>query len=131
MTSGRKTKLSKELIKQVSASIEAGAWDYVAAESAGIAQSTFYLWLQQAEAGTDDPLLIEFSEAIERARATARTNAENRVFAEKPDVWLLRGPGRQSAQRPGWSSESTVTVNAGDAPIKLTWSGDSETTTQD
>lgn len=41
---------------------------------------------------------------VARARAKARGNAEARVFKDKPDVWLMRGPGRQGLmQGDGWA----------------------------
>lgn len=121
----RKTKLTPELIKQVCASIRSGAYDYIACERVGISQSTFYEWLQDAEKPDADPLKVEFSESVEQARAEARAQAEERVLAEQPATWLLKGPGRERPGRPGWSNENVVTVNTNDA-IKLTWGGDSE-----
>jgi hypothetical protein len=117
----RKTKLTKALIATISATIQAGAFDYVACEAAGIHQASFYQWLIDAEQPDANPLKVEFSESIATARAAARLDAEHRVFTEKPDVWLLRGPGRERPGRPGWATENTVHVNAGDTVIQLTW----------
>lgn len=120
----RKTKLTKALIAQITKHIKDGAFDYVACEAVGISQSSFYLWLQQAEEPTADEILLEFSESIATARAHARQDAERRVFLEKPDVWLLRGPGRERPGRPGWATESTMNVNQNDTVIKLKWADD-------
>jgi transposase-like protein len=119
---GRSKKLTAELITEICDYIRQGSYDYVACERVGISQSTFYLWLQQAEAEDADPPLLEFSESVEQARAEARTNAEMRVLQEQPATWLLKGPGREKPGRPGWTNENVVTVNTGDTPIKLTWS---------
>lgn len=124
----RKTKLTKELIAQICSHIRGGAYDYIACEAVGISQSTFYLWIQQAEAGSDDPLLLEFLESVEQARADARMAAEKRVLDEAPATWLLKGPGRERPGRPGWSNENVVTLNTGDTPVKLQWA-DNETET--
>lgn len=125
----RKTRLTPELIDKICAHIRGGAYDYIACEAVGISQSTFYLWLQQAEAGSDDPLLLEFSESVEAAKADARLSAEKRVLDEQPATWLLKGPGREKPGRPGWSNENTINVNTGDQPIKLSWGESDETAT--
>lgn len=118
----RKSKLTPELIAQVCDAIRQGAYDYIACEAAGISQSTFYEWLQDAEKPDADPLKLEFSESVERARAEARQAAEVAVMKDKPETWLLKGPGRERPGRPGWSNESTVNLNPGEGAIKLVWS---------
>ncbi len=122
---GRQTLLTPELIKTVCDAIRFGAYDYVAAEAAGIAQSTFYAWLQDANEPDADPLKIEFSEAVLAARAEARCTAERLVFADKPEIWLLKGPGRERPGREGWASENTVSVK-GAGPITLSWGDDED-----
>ncbi|MEZ4672778.1 MAG: hypothetical protein R2932_00845 [Caldilineaceae bacterium] len=106
---GRNSLLTQELISKICKYISAGAWDYVAAEAVGIGQSTFYRWLQEGEADEPDPLKREFWESVTEARAKARVSAELRVHHEKPDKWLLQGPGREKAGRPGWTNEATLT----------------------
>lgn len=118
---GRKTKLDQKLIKAICKHIRAGCFDYIACEAVGIGQRTFYDWLADAEKVDADPLKVQFSQAIARARAEARQDAEARVFTDKPDTWLLRGPGRERPGRPGWASENTVNLNPGEMVIRLTW----------
>ena len=122
---GRQKLLTHELIKQVCVSIRLGAYDYVACEAAGISQSTFYSWLQQAEEADADPLFVEFLESVTAAKAEARSMAERAVFADKPETWLLKGPGRERPGRDGWASENTFNVKSTGGPIVLTW-GDNE-----
>ena len=121
----RNTKLTPESTEKICESIRAGCYDYVACEAAGISQSTFYLWLQQAEEEGADPFILEFSESVRRARAEARSIAERAVFADKPEIWLLKGPGRERPGRDGWASENTFNVKSSGGPIVLTW-GDNE-----
>lgn len=127
----RKSKLTPELIATVCDAIRQGAYDYIAAEAVGIAQSTFYEWLADAEKPDADPLKIEFSEAVKRARAEARRAAELAVMRDKPETWLLKGPGRERPGRPGWTNESTVNLNPGEGAIKLVWSDDDGETDND
>lgn len=104
----RKTLLTQELISNICKYISAGVWDYVAAEAVGVSQTTFYRWLQEGEAEEPDPLKREFWESVMAAKAKARANAELRVHHEKPETWLLKGPGREKAGRPGWTNETTL-----------------------
>lgn len=121
----RKTILTPELAEIICKAIRQGAYDYVAAEAAGIGQRTFYDWLERGAQPDADPLFAQFSQSVEQARADARMAAEKRVLDEQPATWLLKGPGRERPGRPGWSNETTVNVQAGDTPVKLKWA-DSE-----
>ena len=127
----RKSKLTPELIVKVCDAIRQGAYDYIAAEAAGISQRTFYDWLSDAEKPDADPLKLQFSQSVEQARAEARQAAELAVMKDKPETWLLKGPGRERPGRPGWTSESTVNLNPGEGAIKLVWSDDDGETDHD
>lgn len=73
---GRPTKLTPELQERIVGAIRSGAYNETAAAFAGIAESTFYAWLANAqkdretnpEQGTD---FTEFQEAVEKAQAEA------------------------------------------------------------
>ncbi|MBT7833488.1 MAG: hypothetical protein HN667_07620 [Chloroflexi bacterium] len=98
---GRKPKLTNETTGLVVESIEAGAFDYVAAEAAGISPSTYYDWMARGRNG--EPEFLEFSERVRQARAQARLNAESRVFKSDPKSWLRYGPGKDRPSMPGWT----------------------------
>lgn len=120
----RRTVLTEELISEICNLIRAGAYDFIACERNGISQSTFYSWIRQAEVEGADPLLVQFLQSVEEAKATARCIAEIKVLKEQPATWLLKGPGRERPNRPGWSNENVVTLQAGNKPILLTWDDD-------
>lgn len=73
---GRPTKLTADLQERIVGAIRSGAYNETAAAFAGIAESTFYAWLANAqkdreanpEQGTD---FTEFQEAVEKAQAEA------------------------------------------------------------
>jgi transposase-like protein len=73
---GRPTKLTPDLKERIVGAIRSGAYNETAAAYAGIAESTFYAWLANAqkdreanpEQGTD---FTEFQEAVEKAQAEA------------------------------------------------------------
>ena len=46
---GRKSKLPPELIEKISAEIENGSYQKVAARKYGVGESTFYAWMEKAE----------------------------------------------------------------------------------
>ena len=79
-----------------------GAFDWVAAEAAGIGRRTFYDWMRRGEAG-EQPF-AELLTAVRRARASARVGAERTVRKRDPLAWLRLGPGRERADEPGWTS---------------------------
>lgn len=82
--------------------IRAGAFDWVAAEAAGIARRTFYEWLEKGEAGQEP--FARLAKDVRQARAAARIGAERTVYREHPITWLTKGPGRERAGAPGWTA---------------------------
>ncbi len=98
---GRKTLLTPELEATILGFIKAGAYDWVAAEAAGIGSTTFYRWLNE-ESSPEEPYRA-FRENVSRARAEARVVAEAAVKREEPFRWLRFGPGRDRPGRPGWT----------------------------
>ncbi|MGD9890580.1 MAG: hypothetical protein AB7R89_11125 [Dehalococcoidia bacterium] len=98
---GRKTKLTPETQATIVAAIRKGAFAYIAAEAAGIDNSTFYLWLKQGEHGREP--YRTFRETVLRAHAEARAAAEARVYEENPLAWLKAGPGQSRPGRDGWT----------------------------
>lgn len=102
MPAGRPTKLTAEVRQLIVAAIRAGAWDYIAAEAAGIDDSQFYRWMVR---GKEQPKSIygQFRREVEQAYGQARLAAELRVHQERPFEWLRSGPGRERTGRPGWS----------------------------
>jgi hypothetical protein len=124
----RYSKMNPDIVGTIVKHIKAGAYDYIAAQAAGIHVDTFRNWLKWGESdAVEHADYNEFRRLVMQARAEARRIAEGRVWDEKPDTWLLKGPGRERPGEPGWSNETTVNVNASDAPIKLTWVDDETT----
>ncbi len=99
---GRRSKLTPEVHNQIVTAIRAGAFDWVAAEAAGISKATYYRWLQRGEAARRGPYR-EFWVDVRQARAQARVAAETEVRRDNPLAWLRRGPGRTRRGEPGWT----------------------------
>ena len=107
---GRPSLLSAEVQADLVASIRAGAYDWVAAESAGIGRRTFYRWLERGETG--DRKYARLLAEVRRARADARRNAEQAVHLRDPLSWLRLGPGRERQEEPGWTAPQKPPVLA-------------------
>ena len=99
---GRRSKLTPEVQHEIVTFIANGAYDYIAAEAAGISRSTYYRWYNAG--GNPKSRYAAFRAAVDGARGRARAVAETTVFREKPDVWLKNGPGRERPGRPGWTT---------------------------
>ena len=115
---GRRTKLTTEVHQQIVAFIRVGAYDWVAAEAAGIGKSTFYRWLARGEQRADAPYRA-FYEDVRQARAQARVAAETDVRRDQPLAWLRYGPGRERPGAPGWTESHTL-QGADGGPIRFT-----------
>jgi hypothetical protein len=86
--------------------IEAGAWDYVAAEAAGIDERTFREWIERGEGRHPTrpctPQLATFAKEVRQARANARAAREIKVADDAPKFWLAHA-ARSRPHREGWS----------------------------
>jgi hypothetical protein len=81
----RPTKLTTAVRDKILHAIRQGNYAVVAAQYAGIGESTFYLWLQRGERG--DPLYVEFMEAVKMAEAQAEVHAVEVVNLHMADNW--------------------------------------------
>lgn len=59
--------------------IRAGNYTKIACALAGIAESTYYNWMEQAQQPDAEPELLEFLESVERAEAEAEIAAVARI----------------------------------------------------
>lgn len=75
----RPSKLTKELIDTITLAIRAGNDKKVAAQLAGISESTYYSWLEQAKEPDAEPELLEFLESVEQAEAYAEVMRITRI----------------------------------------------------
>ena len=97
-------RLTTALIAEVCTRIKAGAFEYVAAEALGIPSATFQEWLERGRQPRAGGLYRQLDDAVRQARAHARLMAEIQLREKDAKVWLLNGPGRETATQPGWGS---------------------------
>ncbi len=116
---GRHSKLTPDVHREIVAFVRAGAFDWVAAEAAGVSKSTFYRWLQRGESDARG-IYHEFWSDIRQARAQARVAAEAEVRRDNPLAWLRYGPGRARPEEPGWTdSHEVVTRSEGQSDPRM------------
>lgn len=108
---GRPSKYSDKTANTMLKYIEAGAYDYQAAEAVGIDQATFFRWMSRGANG-EQPFM-DFRAKVVQAKATARVKAEITVRATKPLSWLRYGPGRERPGRPGWTEAAHIESQEG------------------
>ncbi len=99
-------RLTLALQEKIVAFIRAGGFAHVAAEAAGLPREVFARWLARGEGDGAPVNYRAFARAIREAEAQARLKAELNVREDKPLDWLKAGPGKASADNPGWSNTS-------------------------
>jgi hypothetical protein len=107
---GRPTAFNTTVLRAIVREIRRGAFDWVAAEAAGIDRKTFYRWMKRGEQG-EEPF-AELKAQVDQARARTRIGAEQRVRDEHPLSWLRLGPGRERKGQPGWTEAVEALSNS-------------------
>jgi hypothetical protein len=92
------------LERQITAFIRAGGYPHVAAEAAGVPRRTFERWLRYGRQSRRDAVYHAFAAAVRQAAAQARLRAEMAALDSKPLDWLKYGPGKETADNPGWTA---------------------------
>jgi len=96
-------RLTPALEQQITGFIRAGAYDWVAAEAAGIPWRVFRGWMRQGARKGRQPYR-RFYQAVQQARGMARLRVEIEVREKDPRFWLRHGPGRELSPLPGWTN---------------------------
>ena len=97
-------RLTAALQERIVAYVRAGGFPHIAAEAAGLPRQVFARWLARGQRADAPPAYREFARAIMEAQAQARLHAELTALTDKPLDWLKAGPGKDSADNPGWTN---------------------------
>lgn len=84
---GRQSKLTPEVVEAICNSIKLGNYAKVACASAGISESVYYKWLDEAKEPGASKELVEFMESIERAEAEAEAIKVAQVAKAAQKTW--------------------------------------------
>lgn len=96
-------RLNRELQEQIVAGIRAGAFPQVAAAAFGVSRRSFRRWLRLGRSSEGDADFHAFAVAVHQAIAQTRLRAEMTMLNEQPKLWLMNGPGKETADAPGWT----------------------------
>ena len=92
------------LIHDITSRVQNGAFPHVAAEAAGVPAEVFHEWMERgSRPGAREPYR-GLAERVRHAHGHARCMAEIELHKTSPKTWLLSGPGKNSANVPGWST---------------------------
>jgi len=94
--------ITPELTEALCTLIRKGAYPTIAAQAMGLNSRTYSRYMRDGKLGHNKKC-TEFYVAVMMAKALARQVAEARVFEENPLAWLRYGPGKTTADIPGWS----------------------------
>ena len=83
---GRRSKLTPKTQDKIVSAIRAGNYAVVAAEYAGISESSFYAWLQRGRERGTGPY-AEFLEAVKEAEREAEVRAVAMIQKQMPENW--------------------------------------------
>lgn len=83
---GRKSKLTPERQERICELLRAGNYAGVAAKAAGIAESTFYAWIERGEKARTGAF-AEFAEAVKKAEAEGETAALEIIQTAALESW--------------------------------------------
>jgi hypothetical protein len=83
--------------------VRAGGYPHVAAEAAGIPRAVFKDWMRRGAGPRGRALYRDFRRDVLQAHAQARLKAEVEMLEERPLDWLRYGPGKETAEAPGWT----------------------------
>ena len=95
--------VTPEVVRTIVAYIRAGAYPSVAAAAAGVPAAVFRAWLDRGSKPRAARKYRDLVAAVAAAAAQARVTAELACFQDDPKTWLTKGPGRETAETPGWS----------------------------
>lgn len=84
---GAKTKLTMELLGSLEALLRRGVPVTTAIAVVGVAQRTYYEWMQKGEQKTGDPVFVIFRDRVEIARGLGEANLVAQIAAAGPESW--------------------------------------------
>jgi hypothetical protein len=113
MIAPRIPRLTPTLHHKIVHAVRAGGFPHIAAQAFGVTMTTLEAWLRRGETAHGRGPYRAFAREFREAVAQARLKAELHVFNEDPPRWLERGPARDRADCPGWSSAVKALINLG------------------
>jgi hypothetical protein len=95
---------TEEVEASIIKAIRGGAFPLVAAEACRVPREAFLERLQQGANENAPAEMRKFHDTVREAIAFARLRAETYALTTDPLYWLKYGPGKETAETPGWSN---------------------------
>jgi hypothetical protein len=96
--------LTAKIVAEICNRLKAGASERVAVESVDLAWELYQQWLDRAAKPRAGKIYRRLAREVVQAQAHARLMAEMQVRDSDAKAWLLHGPGRETASKPGWGA---------------------------
>jgi hypothetical protein len=106
---GRKSKLTRELIRKMTELLATGSYAYRVAEACGINEATYYEWLSIGEK-TPTGIYAEFYDAVKQAEAKAEMVKVNQVSVAGETDWRAAAWFLSHKHRERWGDKQQVDV---------------------
>lgn len=121
----RPRKLNPERQQKLVDAIRAGNYQETAAIYAGIGVSTFYRWMQEAAEPGASTELVEFREAVERAKAESEIRAVTLINTAAQQTWQAAAWYLERSYPQRWGRFQRTEISGPDGgPIQTTSRGE-------
>jgi len=110
MPAGRPSKLTPEVQTEIVRSLKAGSYLDVAAEFAGIDETTLYRWLKRGEKAKSGRY-FEFRQAVTRAKAAAEVRAVGHIAMAAAEDWRAAAWFLEHGRQRRWYRKQEVKVD--------------------
>ena len=113
---GRKTKLTPELIQRICDFIHKGNYVSTACRAVGIHTSTYFNWVKRGEADTEadiDSVYTLFMQALLKAEAEAEVELVKIVNDAAPKNWIAAMTLLERRHPEKWGRKDRSTINVG------------------
>ena len=128
---GRKSKLTPVIQQRICEAITAGNYNHVAAQAAGIGETSFYRWMAQgeeAQSGTKRAFWV----AVKNAEAEAEIRNVGIIESAAPETWQAAAWWLERKHNDRWArKERQEHVGEGGGPVAVTFTQLLRETTQE
>ncbi len=117
---GRRLKLNDEMIDKIAGIIASGNYVKTACDIVGIAETTYYDWMQKGKAGKKP--YVKLSEAIKKAEAVAEAKRVQTILEASEEQWQAAAWYLERRYPDRWGKKERIDMeHAGSVSVKVEW----------
>ena len=123
MAGGRPTKLTQEVQDAIVVALKAGMYIEASCDYVGIAPRTYYKWMSDAEREDAAEEVLQFSQAVKKARAEAEYRNVQGIQVAGEEHWQARAWWLERSFPSRWGRQQRVQAEIsgpGGGPIEVT-----------